>query len=335
MENEIKSSGGINKAIKIAVIVLVVVIGLGIAGMYALKTELGSSGVYQKMNTDYVGEDAALGVPYGIGGDVSSPMSAPSASRNMSSKGIPAGENLMMLSEPAPEIADKKVIKNGSLNMQVDSVDGAAREISQIAKDNGGDVFSSNAYQNAKKIKTGYVTVKVPVANFEKTYDDLKKVATLVVRESISGVDVTEQYVDLQAKIKNAQAEEQAYIRIMEQAQKVSDILEVQQQLSRVRGEIESLQGRIKYLESQTDMASIIVSMTEDADVTVADSWRPWQVAKEAINSLVIKIQNFVDFTIRLVITIIPILFLYGILVWLVYVIGRKVYGKFKKKDQV
>jgi hypothetical protein len=65
---------------------------------------------------------------------------------------------------------DKKVIKNGNLNLKVSKVDDATKDITQIAKDNGGDIFSSNFYQTANNIKSGTITLKVPNNNFEKTF---------------------------------------------------------------------------------------------------------------------------------------------------------------------
>lgn len=227
---------------------------------------------------------------------------------------------------------DKKIIKNGSLDLKVSSADDASRKISDIAKNNGGEVFSSNFYQTAKKVKSGTITVKVPVANFEKAFSELKKVATLVVRESTSGNDVTEQYADLQGQLKNKQAEEQQFQNILGQAQKISDILEVTQQLSRVRGEIERLQGRIKFMDSQTDMSSITISLSEDENITFADSWRPWQVVKETFNSLVKSVQEFVNFLIVLIIQVIPVLALYLLIFYVVYRIGKKIYLKVKNR---
>jgi len=220
------------------------------------------------------------------------------------------------------------------LNLKVDNADEAAEEISDIAKSNGGTVFSSNFFQGKDNTKSGTVSVKVPVNNFEKTFSEMKKVASLVLRESASGTDVTEQYTDLQAQLKNKQTEEQAFTRIMEQAQKIDDILAVQRELSRVRGQIEQLQGRIKYLESQTDMSTITASLTEDANISITDKWRPWQVVKESVSVLVKKIQDFVDFVIRLVILAVPILLLYGILALVVYRIGKKIYLKVKNRNE-
>lgn len=233
--------------------------------------------------------------------------------------------------ESGAELTDKKIIKNGDLSLKVNSADDANRKISDIAKANGGEISSSNFYQTAKNIKSGTITVKVPVANFETTFSQLKKVATLVVQESTSSQDITEQYADLQAQLKNKQAEERQYLEILKQAQKISDILEVTQQLSRVRGEIERLQGRIKFMDLQTDMSSIAVSLTEDENITFADSWRPWQVVKETFNGLVKSVQGFVNFLIVLIIRVIPMLALYLVIFYIVYRIGKKIYLKTKK----
>jgi hypothetical protein len=233
--------------------------------------------------------------------------------------------------ETDPTDVDKKVIKDGNLTMKVDKVDGAVLKIEKIAKDNGGDMFSSNFFQNSQEQKSGTISVKVPVANFEKTFNELKKVASVVVRESTSGQDVTREYQDLEGRIKNKQAEEQAYQKVLDQAQKISDILEATQALSRVRGEIESLQGTLRYLSAQTDMSTITASLSEDSNITISDSWRPVQVAKEAVRSLVVKAQNFVDFLIIFLITFLPTFALYLLLAWVVYKIGRGIFVKLYK----
>ncbi len=237
------------------------------------------------------------------------------------------------IDESAVEIAaDKKIIKNGSLDLKVDSADDASRKISDIAKNNGGEVFSSNFYQTAKNVKSGTITVKVPVANFEKAFAELKKVASLVVRESTSGNDVTEQYADLQGQLKNKQAEEQSFAKILERSGTIDEILKVTRELSRVRGEIERLQGRIKFMDSQTDMSSITISLSEDESITFADSWRPWQVVKETFNALFKDLQKFINFVIVLIIRVIPIMVLYALIALVVWVAGRKIYGKIRNR---
>lgn len=228
---------------------------------------------------------------------------------------------------------EKKVIKDGNLNLKVDNADKAAEKISEIAKNNSGEVFSSNFYQTSNNVKSGTITIKVPVASFEKTFAEVKEVAALVIRESITGQDVTEEYVDLKAQLKNRQAEEQSYIKILDRAQKISDVLEVTQQLSVVRGNIEQLQGRIKYLESQTDMSTISANLTEDENITVIDSWRPWQVVKESFSSLIKGLQGLVDFLIRLIIILIPFLLVWAVIIWAIYKAGKKIYLRMKSRN--
>jgi len=228
---------------------------------------------------------------------------------------------------------DKKIIKNGDLNLKVNSVDSASQKISDIAKNNGGEIFSTNVYQATNNLKSGTIVVRVPVANFETTMGQLKKVATLVVQESTSGQDVTEEYTDLQAQLKNKQAEEQQFQSILQQAQKIQDILDVTAQLSQVRGEIEQLQGRIKFMDSQTDMSSIAIILSEDTNITISDSWRPWQGIKETFNGLIKSAQGFINFLIVLIILVIPILILYFLIFYIIYRIGRKIYLRVKNKN--
>lgn len=220
----------------------------------------------------------------------------------------------------------KKEIKNGNLSLRVGSADSASEKIYNIARENMGEVFSSTFTQADKNIKNGNLEVRVPVANFEKTFKEIKGVASLVIRENTSGQDVTMAYADLQTQLKNKQVEEQAFLDIFKQAGKISDILEVTQEVARVRGEIESLQGQIAFMDSRTDMATINVSLTEDTSVAFADKWRPTQVAKETINMLFRDMQGFVDFMIVLTIRVIPIMFLYGLIVVSIYFIARRLF---------
>lgn len=244
-------------------------------------------------------------------------------------------ESLTYESDSAVSAVDKKVIKNGSISLKVNKVDAAYEKISKIASDNGGEIFSSSFYQSGSgDTRNGHVIVRVPVANFEKAFLEIKKTAALVVSESTSGQDITEEYADFQAQLKNKQAEEQQFLQIMSQAQKIQDILDVTRELSRVRGEIEQLQGRIKYLSSQADSANIFVSLSEDANVVIDKSWRPFQEVKDAAKNLIKRFQGFINFVIVLVITVIPIAALYLILAFAAYKIGLKIYQKFKQGDQ-
>jgi len=262
----------------------------------------------------------------------SSPLSSRSMMKEESIESLPVPSYDAGTSQDMAE-TEKKVIKNGNLTLKVDSANNAAQKITEIAKNNKGEVSSSSFYQSANNVKSGSMEVKVPVADFDKAFAEIKKVASLVVRESTSGQDVTEQYIDLQAQLKNRQAEEQSFVKILNQAQKIQDVLDVTAELARVRGNIEQLQVRIKYLESQTDMSTISINLSEDSNITVIDSWRPWQVVKDSFNSLVKSLQEFVNFLIQFVIVVIPFLIIWAVIIWAVYKIGQKIYFRIKDRN--
>jgi len=315
------------KVIIITVVILLLVLGAGMTALRSTNLNDASVGVSKRATSLSMQSSAPMsGMSGGFQADSMESGMAYSAedSVGVSSTAI-ADENIT---------DDKKVIKNGNMNLKVDNADDAASQISSITKGNGGEVFSSNFHQTSKDIKSGTIVVKVPVDNFEKTFEELKEVASLVVNESTSGKDVTEQYTDLQSRLRNKQAEEQSIAKILEQSGKITDVLAVTKELSRVRGEIEILQGRIRLIDSQTDMATISISLSEDPKITVVDSWRPLQVAKDSVNDLIRNIQQFIDFIIVLAIRAIPILLIYLIVFGILYAIGKKIYHKLTKKGE-
>ncbi len=319
MENTNASAEAKGGKIKIVIISLVVIVGLIIvaAVVSSLTGQLRSGNSFQS--------------------------AVPSASvmRDSVSVQEPAELNSKMeaagLAADAQALPDvqKKVIKNGNLTVKVGRIDDAAKEITQIAKDNGGDIFSSNFYENADKKKSGTITLKVPNSNFEKAFEEIKKTASLVVRESIGNQDVTEQYIDLESRLKNMRAEEQSYLQILNRASTVDEILKVTRQLSQVRGEIEAMESQKKYLDSQIDMSLITVYLAEDSQITISDSWRPLRTVKETVNSLLSDVKGFINFLIVLIIRIIPILVLYLLVVLIIFLIGRKIYRRIKNRKTV
>ncbi len=227
---------------------------------------------------------------------------------------------------------DKKIIKNGNLNIKVKKTEEAVVEITAVVKDQSGEIFSTNFYERIKGQKSGNIIVKIPVDKFEKTLKEIKKIGTQVISESTTGQDVTEHYTDLQAQLKNKGAEEESFIKILDRAVKIEDVLAVTKELSRVRGEIERLEGQIKLLESQTEFSTIWIEISEDIEVSpIQKDWRPWEVIKKAVSDLIARSQDFVDNTIRLIIIGIPSLIPTLVIVWIIYWVGKKVWKKLKK----
>jgi hypothetical protein len=230
---------------------------------------------------------------------------------------------------------EKRIIKNGALSLLVKNADDSVAKINSIAETNGGFAENSNVYEISEGVKSGSITVRVPSKNFVGTMEAIKGVAVKVESASINSNDVTAEYVDLEAQIKNYKTEEIQYQEIMSRASKIQDVLDVASRLADVRGRIERTQGQLNYLARQVDMSTISVSLTAEPEVKVFGIvWRPLTVLKQSIKGLVSDLTGFVDWLIQFLFKI-PIYILRIVvaffIVWLIWVailwVKRKIWG--------
>lgn len=211
-----------------------------------------------------------------------------------------------------------KIIKTGSLNLDVKSTNEAMASINAVAIKYEGFVESSNTWLDEyKNALYGTVTLRVAFTYFDVAMNELKVLATVVRSESISGQDVTEQFIDLEARLKNLKAEESQYLEILKKATKVEDLLNVHNALAQVRSEIESLEGQIQALTNRTDYSSITVSIQEEPSIVAPTrTWKPVVVVKEALQNLVEASQGFVNGFIYLVVFGLPFAVVLGLGYW-------------------
>jgi hypothetical protein len=179
---------------------------------------------------------------------------------------------------------DRKIVKTGYMTLEVNDITEAIAGITRVANELNGYVVSSD--QSGDKDTTyGRIAIRVPSDRFNEALDRLRKLAVKVPNESTSSQDVTEEYTDLQAQLRNLEATEAQYLEILKKAEKVEDILAVQRELSNVRGQIEQIKGRIQYLERTSDMALIEVYLqkTQAIDGT---GWNALETLKSAVRGL-------------------------------------------------
>jgi len=163
------------------------------------------------------------------------------------------------------------IIKTADISVQVKSFDSAYDAAVAIGKSTGGYVTDSSADTTGNEPTSGRLTIRVPVGAFERTVARLGKLGK-VMNKSISGEDVTGEAVDLESRLRNKRAEEQQYLEIMNRARRIADIVTVTNELSRVRGEIEEAQGRLKFLKSSSAMSTISLSLAEKSKPKPAPS---------------------------------------------------------------
>lgn len=179
---------------------------------------------------------------------------------------------------------ERLVIKTGSLNMVVEGVREVVQEIISYTQSRGGWVVESSVTER-EEVPSARISVRVPAHAFDEAMSYFQTLAQKVTHEATSGRDVTEEYVDLQARLRNLEAAETQLLKIMERSGEISDVLAVHRELRNIRQQIEQTKGRIQYLEQSTKMATINVylSLSEEfLPIPAAEKWRPFYVVKRA-----------------------------------------------------
>jgi hypothetical protein len=164
--------------------------------------------------------------------------------------------------ETAP--TERKIIRNADLELEADAPEEAQQKITSIAENKGGFVVESqkrNSHTTVTTRDTVTMTVRVPAEKFNESLDEIRKVASRVIVETVKGQDVTEEFVDIEARLKAKKALESQFLEIMKQGKTVEDALNVQRELANVRGEIEQIEGRLRFLQNQTSLSTIKIRL--------------------------------------------------------------------------
>ncbi len=179
--------------------------------------------------------------------------------------------------------ADRKIIRTSSLELVVQHPADAADKITSLAESLGGYLVSSEG--GGQNATAGALTIRVPSAQFEAARAAIRKLGLRVESEKIEAQDVTRQYVDQDASIRNLRAEEAQYLAILKQAGTVKDMLIVTEKLSEVRGLIEQQQAEFNALSRQVETVALTVSLrTEPVPQTFGLNWHPGYQLEQALH---------------------------------------------------
>jgi len=242
---------------------------------------------------------------------------------------IQLGEKEKEISEqPSPETLSRLVIRTGTMNMVVKDIKDSINKIIKYAQDKGGWVVNSSLTE-VETVPSGFVTIRVPSENFDEALTYFRGLAIRVTYEGTQGQDVTEEYVDLESRLRNLEATEAQLLKIMERSGKISEVLDVQRELTKVREDIEKTKGRMQYLERSVKMATITVNLAlseELLPIPPAEKWRPKYVLLQAWKSVLGFWRGFSYFAIKVIVWAV-VWVPFGIVIWY----GRKIWKKRKE----
>lgn len=218
----------------------------------------------------------------------------------------------------APADLPRMIIYNGNLVLVLADTDAGQNAVVKVAEDAGGYISSASSYSYGSGLRRIDLTLRVPAESFNMAMDALRALALEVTRDSISSQDVTQEYVDLGSRLNALEVKEARLEELMEEAEDTEAVLAVYEELSSTQIQIEEIKGRMRYLERQSGMATITVTLEPDElsrPVEIA-GWRPQGTVKRAVEALVNAFQFLVDALIWVVIVLLPVLAFIGLVVY-------------------
>lgn len=210
---------------------------------------------------------------------------------------------------------ERIVIKDAELNIYVANPAESMDRISKLAEDMGGYVVNANLYQttlgSGAEVHRASIFIRIPAERLNEAMDRIKEETDQpIIRENVSSQDVTQDYTDQQSQLRALEAAEEQLMEIMDSATKPEDVLNVFNQLTQVRQEIEVTKGQIRYYEQSAALSALRVELlpNEAAQPLSIGGWQPAGVAKDALQALISAGKFLVNALIWIVLFLLPIL---------------------------
>lgn len=223
-------------------------------------------------------------------------------------------------------VQSRKVIYNASLQMEVKNLPDVQDKIRDLSSQMGGYIVDQRLYEDTKERQEGYLTVRVPQAQFQIFLSKVKLLGIKVENQSVSGQDVTEEYVDLQSRLKSKKLTEKRLTQFMNEAKDTKTLLEISNELSKVQEEIETLEGKIKYLDNQVDFSTVTINLAENKVVVPGlenNQLNTWEKTKKQFMKSINFLVSFLSWLIVFMIGNLPVIVLLGLIGFIVFLIWK------------
>ncbi|MCS6845430.1 MAG: DUF4349 domain-containing protein [Caldilineales bacterium] len=260
------------------------------------------------------------------------PAAAPTLAPAMPAEAYAQGDAGVVPQTTAPDVTDpRKIVYRANISLAVKDVAAAARDVEALALRSGGYVAQSQLSQYTGDQLRGTVVIRVPAEGYRSALEELRRLAVRVLYESSTAEDVTAEYTDLEARLRNLEAVERELQAMLTEVRqqpgaKAEDILAVYRELAAKQEEIERVKGRMQYLSNLAALSTITVDLVPDEATrpVVEEEWRPAVTVRNAVRTLTQMLQGFADLIINLVIVGLPLLLMMALPVVLVIWVLRR-----------
>jgi len=230
----------------------------------------------------------------------------------------------------------RMIIYNGNLDMVVIDTNQAQEDIVDLVEGMEGYIVNVSSQSYGGGLMNIYLTVRVPAAVFNAAMSDIRDLALEINQESVNSQDVTQEYVDLESRLRALEVKAIRLEELMEEAEDTEAVLAVYHELALTQQEIEQTKGRMRYLERSSAMATIEVRLIPDElsrPVEVA-GWRPQGTIKRAIEALIKTFQYLIDVLMWLVLYVVPVLLFVAVVLYVVLKLLGLIFGSRRRKKQ-
>ncbi len=292
-----------------------------------------------RLSTTLVALILILGI-FGCGAEYANHKAADSSSErylNDNTSTMPAeSEELVMSMDPSMVVPDsgnassqddpqiqtgkpRKIIYTASLDIVVEQFDGVESMITDLVNKHDGFIASANLNRMQGEQRHGTWTVRIPVAQYDTFLNAVGDIGVPTARTQ-NASDVTEEFVDLEARIQNKKKLEARIIELLERPDdKLQQVIEVERELARVREEIERMEGRIRFLKNQTSLTTVTITVREERDYVpptaptfasrISNAWSSSLINTKRLfeNAVVFATANLIGFGVFLLVVLISI----------------------------
>jgi hypothetical protein len=229
-------------------------------------------------------------------------------------------------------VTDRMIVRTASLSLVVKDTEKTLADIERLATELEGYVSNLQTWRYNDQL-AGSVTVRIPEGSFDQARERIKELAIELESENVSGQDVTEEYVDLEARLHNLEVAEEELLELLDSAQEkhgdAESILAIYNEITNVRQQIEQIKGRMQYLENSAALATLTINLTpeEMEEPVVEPGWEPLKQARDALRALVDALQALTDLLIWATLFLLPlgaVLAAPFVLVWLIWYLRRR-----------